>query len=278
MTNNISKREHANRSRATARLAPELEKRLSSYTSAALAASVGLMAIARSAEAKIVYTPADIPITVNGGPIFLDLNNDGTTDFIFSNVFRSPTGDGYPSFATLLVSASGNMRNQVWGRGFGSSHGRNRFASALHKGLPVRANKSRLRKSPTAIMARLFVDYAPYALKARQAYSCSTWPPGCVSSTEGQWMYTKHRYLGLQFTIKGEVHYGWARVEVSRTPKSQQVNSITATLTGYAYETVPNKPIITGKTKGPDVITLEPVTLGRLGQGSAGISRWRIKK
>jgi hypothetical protein len=35
-----------------------------------------------------------------------------------------------------------------------------------------------------------------------------------------------------------------------------------ATLTGYAYETIPNKPIITGKTKGPDVITLDPATLG----------------
>jgi hypothetical protein len=45
---------------------------------------------------------------------------------------------------------------------------------------------------------------------------------------------------------------------------------LNATLTGYAYETVPNKPIIAGKTKGPDVITLEPGSLGRLAQGSPG--------
>ena len=42
------------------------------------------------------------------------------------------------------------------------------------------------------------------------------------------------------------------------------------TLTGYAYETVPNKPIIAGKTKGPDVITAQPGGLGRLAQGSVG--------
>ena len=49
-------------------------------------------------------------------------------------------------------------------------------------------------------------------------------------------------------------------------------------LTGYAYETVPNKPIITGKTTGPDVITLDPATLGHLAQGASGISAWREKK
>ena len=58
----------------------------------------------------------------------------------------------------------------------------------------------------------------------------------------------KNRYLGLKFAIKGKTHYGWARLNVSMTGPLQ-VN-ITATLTGYAYETIPNKPIITGKTHG----------------------------
>jgi hypothetical protein len=276
MTNNTSKREHTT-SRAAVRLAPELEKRLSSYASAALAASVSLMAITKSAEAKIVYTPADVPIPVNGGPVLLDLNHDGIADFIFSNLFFPPISDGFPSGGTLLVSGSGKMRNQVWGRGFGTSRGRNRFASALDSGFLVRANKSHLQKSPTALMALLSVGYGPYAPKAPQATTCASWPPGCASITEGQWMYTKHRYLGLQFTIKGGIHYGWARVEVSRNPK-EHTNSITARLVGYAYETIPNKAIVTGKIKGPDVITLEPVTLGRLGQGAAGIPSWRRKK
>jgi len=50
---------------------------------------------------------------------------------------------------------------------------------------------------------------------------------------------------------------------------------ITATLTGYAYESVPGKPIITGKTKGPDVATVQPASLGHLAAGASGIPAWR---
>jgi hypothetical protein len=44
--------------------------------------------------------------------------------------------------------------------------------------------------------------------------------------------------------------------------------NLTATLTGYAYETIPNKPIIAGKIEGPDEITVEPATLGHLAAGT----------
>ena len=38
------------------------------------------------------------------------------------------------------------------------------------------------------------------------------------NGTWGQWFYTKHRYLGLQFVMGGQVHYGWARVAVALIP------------------------------------------------------------
>ncbi len=76
---------------------------------------------------------------------------------------------------------------------------------------------------------------------------------------------SRRAYLGLKFFVKGKPHFGWARLTVHGTHVSEK-----ATLTGYAYETIPNKPIITGQTKGPDVITLDPGSLGRLAQGSAG--------
>ena len=94
------------------------------------------------------------------------------------------------------------------------------------------------------------------------------------SASAGQWLYTQHRYLGLKFMIGGRIHYGWARLNVTLVAGT----GIQATLTGYAYETIPNKPIITGKTKGPDVVTLDPATLGRLAQGASGVSAWRVKK
>ena len=88
-----------------------------------------------------------------------------------------------------------------------------------------------------------------------------------------------HRYLGLKFVIKGQIHYGWARLHVHWHPPQ-----ISATLTGYAYEAIPNKAIIAGATKGPDDAepaaslnppTPVPATLGALAMGAPGLSIWR---
>jgi hypothetical protein len=98
------------------------------------------------------------------------------------------------------------------------------------------------------------------------------------TSVFGRWPNVKDRYLGLEFKINGKIHYGWARLSV-------QVNKtkITATPTGYAYETIPNKPIAAGKEHGADD-TLElnteslagpaskPTTLGMLARGARGPS------
>jgi hypothetical protein len=88
----------------------------------------------------------------------------------------------------------------------------------------------------------------------------------------GPWRKVKQAYLGLKFVIKGKTHFGWARVKGN-------FNSFpyTATLTGYAYETIPNKPIITGKTKGPDV-PVQPASLGHLATGASAVPAWRVKQ
>ena len=88
----------------------------------------------------------------------------------------------------------------------------------------------------------------------------------------GHWVNVKNRYLGLKFQIKGKTHYGWARLSV------QAISQISATLTGYAYETIANKPIIAGKTNGPDVITVQPASLGHLAAGASAIPVWRSGK
>jgi hypothetical protein len=74
-----------------------------------------------------------------------------------------------------------------------------------------------------------------------------------------QWQNQPSANLGLRFTIAGKTHFGWARFST--------VSGIF--LTGYAYETIPDKPIITGRTHGKD-----EATLGRLAQGASGISAW----
>jgi hypothetical protein len=102
---------------------------------------------------------------------------------------------------------------------------------------------------------------------------------GCCGTKrwDGPWFNdgkgVKNRYLGLKFKIKGKFHFGWARLTVETT----QAN-FTAILTGYAYETIPGKPIIAGQTKGPDDTTVAPTSLGHLAAGASTIPAWRVKQ
>jgi hypothetical protein len=250
-----------------------LEKSLCAYAGAALAAGVTLLAVTSSAQAKVVYTPAHTNIPINNyGSILLDLNHDGIADFSFWN--QTVKGDqGEFGFdlsvgcAPMAASRKSNIcryqMNQIWGRGVVSG----RFASALRPGFLVRPSKSYFQQ------ARKVGSSSPRVLMGNIGGAAFSGFP--TSRTSGQWMYTQRRYLGFKFIISGQVHYGWARLAVALNPARE---GIAAILTGYAYETIPNKPIITGKTKGPDVITLEPATLGHLAQGASGISAWREKK
>jgi hypothetical protein len=67
------------------------------------------------------------------------------------------------------------------------------------------------------------------------------------------------------------MHFAWCFLNVSIN--NQQ--GVVAVLTGYAYETIANKSLITGKTKGPNVPALLPATLGHLAAGSSAIPGWR---
>lgn len=67
------------------------------------------------------------------------------------------------------------------------------------------------------------------------------------SAFGGPWYGIQNEYMGFQFRIKDATHFGWARFSVTA-----KRGLATITLTGYAYETVPLKPIITGDTGGND--------------------------
>jgi len=49
----------------------------------------------------------------------------------------------------------------------------------------------------------------------------------------GPWFHKADRYLGFAFNINGKEHFGWARITVGRF-----IFNKTATISGYAYETV----------------------------------------
>ncbi len=88
----------------------------------------------------------------------------------------------------------------------------------------------------------------------------------------GPWLGVQSGYMGFEFDIKGAAHFGWARFSVTDTG--------TVTLTGYAYETVSLKPIVTGDTGGdnrdstvqekPAATSPQASSLGRLALGVQG--------
>lgn len=248
------------RGRGKADLSTVLERLVSSYAMAATAGGVTVLALAAKADGKIVYTPADMNIPVNNHVFFvLDLNHDGIADFSFENVQYGGFGGLFVGCAAQFVGRSTyvclDQSNMVWGRGVVNE----RFASALRRDFKVGPNKVLFQQGQGELP-----DAGPNALMGWWGVSQYS-----GSTTGGQWLFTKDRYLGLQFVIQGQVHYGWARVTVSLAPERK--GGIYAVLTGYAYETEANKPIITGKTKGDDVVTLEPSTLGYLARGASGV-------
>jgi hypothetical protein len=246
--------------RAPSHLSDSLHHRLNMYGLAATAAGVGMLALAHPAQAKIVYTPAHHVIGRNS--VFkLDLSHDGKSDFTLGYNFRTVTSGS--AWSVYCSPASGNGVEGTMGeRGF--------LAAALNRGERI---PNRRRFSQT---------------KARMAYACGGFIGSCArtSSFSGNWFNAANRYLGLKFKIHGKIHYGWARLSV------QWVNySFSATLTGYAFESIPNKPIIAGKTKGPDddvennnpgaTLTVPDIpqpSLGALAMGAPGLSIWRRKE
>lgn len=238
--------------RAPSQLSEALSHRLNAYALAASAAGVGALALTQPAEAKIIYTPAHIVLHA-GERYYIDLNHDGKPDFYLWNFScrtvpcSASTGTSAGAFA-----AEGHFppaHNYISASNTFSDEG---TALALKKGARIPPCQASLEAPGCSAPA---ASHAGMAAWWNRAYH-GNWAPD-----------VKNRYLGLTFQINGRKHYGWARVSVKITLHPLL---ITGTLTGYAYETIANKPIVAGKTCGPDVITVEPATLGRLAAGQRG--------
>jgi hypothetical protein len=193
------------------RFSPALQRQLNHYALAASAAGVSVLALVYPADAKVVFTPVHQVIGHNG-VYNLDLNNDGTVDFLIQQ-----WNQGFSSSNELLADAA--LGNAVQGTRF--------YAEALQAGASIGPNQK-------------FVSGGPNGEVMVEIHHTTT---GGTSFVYGKWVNVRNRYLGLKFQIDGQTHYGWARVSVQR-----QAYHLTATLTGYAYETTPNTGIKAGQT------------------------------
>jgi len=225
--------------RTPSRLSDSLQHQLNMYALAASAAGVGMLALAPAAEAKIVYTQANLRIRVNHGIINLDLNHDGINDFQFSARYGYYRHSGTSTWGEEMWVGPAQQSNQVWG--FVSSTWSALCADPLPRGQKVGP------KGHFYPGGQIMVSEFQHA--------------GGGGWRKCAWFDAK-AYLGLKFIIKGQTHYGWARVKTAgRFGGSRPI------ITGYAYETVPNRPIITGKKQGRVDGDALPATLGGLALG-----------
>jgi|HubBroStandDraft_2_1064218.scaffolds.fasta_scaffold71278_1 hypothetical protein len=230
-------------------------QRLNMYALAAGAAGVSVLALAPDADAKIVYTPAHVSILGPRGSYQLDLNHDGITDFTISNTTHYNTDQAFS-----VLSAKAAKGNGVVG-------------TFVYRGFPPNAHAFR-----AGTQIGPFERFFPGAAKMVSYYYGGGGP-----SEHGNFINVTNRYLGVSFQINGHTHYGWARFTVKVLKQGLRIQ---AELTGYAYETAPNTPIIAGKTSGPDVEELPeslsapaplsaPALLGLLALGSPAMAIWR---
>jgi hypothetical protein len=252
--------------RTAAFLSDSINCRLNMYTLTATAAGVGMMALAQPVEAKIIYTPANVKVT-QFPPVTIDLNHDGIGDFVLA-VGGDASSAGAWQYAWAYAPRS-NPNDEV-------------VATAEQGFQPAVA----LRAGSRIGAGRLFGNgdiLVEHRSHFGRGSSSTQWQDQWANGGKG----LKDRYLGLKFYINGKVHFGWARVTVTTSGKD-----FTATLTGYAYETIANKSIIAGKTKGSDedsraeqsslaspaaAISPSP-TLGMLALGAQGVPQWRPKE
>ncbi len=228
---------------------PKLERKLVSYATAAGAAGIGILALSQPAEARVIYTKADIVLNHFGTTqVALDLNGDGVTDISFG---LEQAG----VFSYLFASApTGNK----WV--YGTSFGLGQQPKPMRFGLPVGPGEP-------------FLGGQGFMVRS-----------GCVHTSacylSGLWVNQTNRYVGLEFLISGQIHYGWVRISVNDTSLP------TATITGYAYETGPRSGIITGDLREPSSSGAEgaavndekiPATLGALARGAVSLEAWRGK-
>ncbi len=208
--------------RTAASLSAKLNKGLVAYVAAASAAGVGGLACVIPADAEVVYTPANRTLTEDHS-LGIDFNHDGIID-LYVTIY----GSGVSSGGSGEILGSGATKLDL------AMLGSQQFLSAAFAGKIIGSED----------------QFATYGKMASCRDGRSDSHP-TFSSSKGPWRNVRDRYLGVKFEIDGQTHYGWARINTMGFPEpSTNARGGTcvpsATLTGYAYESVPDMPIVAG--------------------------------
>ena len=235
-------------------LSKTIDRNLRVYSTAALAAGVSMVALAKPAQSEVVFTKKTIQVPENPSlPFALDLNHDGITDFY---AYQWYSAYPFSDHALQIFPPSGGAGRLVADR--------HNYALALARGAKIgpAAHFSTVRRDVEFVNSN---DDTYNHFYKRYLY--------------GNWGGNpKNKYLGIKFLIKGQTHFGWIRMTVITDPRG-----LSTTITGWAYETVPNKAITAGSgapaaietTDTDDAQKPTAPSLGTLALGADGLAIWR---
>ena len=185
---------------------PTLNNKLKSYS--ALAGSMALMG--SQADAQIIYTDInpDSTTTLAGSYFNLDLDNGGVFDFAFNLNVGS-----YSSYTSQQVAVTPAGSNGVAGDTVGAYV----YPFAFNSGDTIKSTLQ-FNFGSSQSMASYFGSGSSY----------------------GNFLGQTDKFIGLQFYIGAQLHYGWARFDVDATASQ-------FTIKDYAYNSTPNAYILAGE-------------------------------
>lgn len=217
----------------------------------AMGVAGGMTFATTSAEADIIFTPFSGSASFND-PLDIDIDGDGTTDFVFD--INDGIANNYgtnSNWALIDAGAGGNQFAAIDPSPLagGPSYGPNNLANGaiISSGLSFAGGSGPLQ-----------LAYMSYASTNNFGAFNTTTPTG---------------YIGVQFQSGGGNDvFGWIGVEVSGDVTNDGIDTAEILVNGFAYESN-GGPLPAGLSVVP-----EPSSLGLLALGAAGMATRRRKK
>lgn len=160
----------------------------------------------------------------------LDLNNNGIADFEFAK-------------ATIILC------NDYWTGTVGSAID---LSVKPARGNEVMANGSGLALALDSLMS-IAQDSVWATTPQILLYGAVSLSGHCQSSFSGNWLNVLDKYAGLKINENNLTYYGWARLSCSYrravAPNRPLIISGQLILKDYAFNSLPNQPILAGQTR-----------------------------